>query len=133
MARAAAPEAPPAASAEPAGKGRAGASGIGSGIKLENVRVHGHRLTCARLLSACCPLACGGNQAHALPTIPALPTPLAPARPAAPLPEQVAITFKNQQVLKDISWDVKKGERVGLVGVNGAGKTTQLQVGWWMY
>ena len=40
----------------------------------------------------------------------------------------MAITFKNQQVLRDISWDVKKGERVGLVGVNGAGKTTQLQV-----
>ena len=38
------------------------------------------------------------------------------------------MTFKNHQVLKDISWEVKKGERVGLVGVNGAGKTTQLQV-----
>ena len=52
--------------------------------------------------------------------------------PALPL-AQVAITFKNQQVLRDISWEVKKGERVGLVGVNGAGKTTQLQVGgeWW--
>lgn len=41
---------------------------------------------------------------------------------------QVSITFKNQQVLKDVSWDVKKGEKVGLVGVNGAGKTTQLQI-----
>ena len=41
---------------------------------------------------------------------------------------QIAITFKNQQVLKDVSWDVKKGERVGLVGINGAGKTTQLQI-----
>jgi hypothetical protein len=29
---------------------------------------------------------------------------------------QIAITFKNQQVLKDVSWEVKKGERVGLVG-----------------
>ena len=38
------------------------------------------------------------------------------------------MTFKNHQVLKDVSWDVKTGERVGLVGVNGAGKTTQLQV-----
>ena len=41
---------------------------------------------------------------------------------------QISITFKNQQVLKDVSWDVKKGEKVGLVGVNGAGKTTQLQI-----
>lgn len=61
---------------EPGGKSKSGASGIGSGIKLENI----------------------------------------------------AIGFKNQQVLKDISWDVKKGERAGLVGVNGAGKTTQLQI-----
>lgn len=38
------------------------------------------------------------------------------------------VTFKNHQVLKGVSWDVKSGERVGLVGVNGAGKTTQLQV-----
>ena len=38
------------------------------------------------------------------------------------------VTFKNHQVLKGVSWDVKRGERVGLVGVNGAGKTTQLQV-----
>lgn len=42
--------------------------------------------------------------------------------------ENISITFKNQQVLKDVSWDVKKGEKVGLVGVNGAGKTTQLQI-----
>uniref|UniRef100_A0A7R9YWU0 ABC transporter domain-containing protein n=1 Tax=Chlamydomonas euryale TaxID=1486919 RepID=A0A7R9YWU0_9CHLO len=42
--------------------------------------------------------------------------------------ENVSMAFKNQQVLKDISWEVKKGERVGLVGVNGAGKTTQLQI-----
>ena len=30
--------------------------------------------------------------------------------------------------MKDCTWEVKKGERVGLVGVNGAGKTTQLQI-----
>lgn len=46
-----------------------------------------------------------------------------------PLPAlQISVTFKNHQVLKDVSWEVKRGERVGLVGVNGAGKTTQLQV-----
>jgi ATPase subunit of ABC transporter with duplicated ATPase domains len=59
-----------------------------------------------------------------------------PARaPGAPPPagcslklENVAVAFKNNPVLRDISWEVKPGERVGLVGVNGAGKTTQLQV-----
>ena len=30
--------------------------------------------------------------------------------------EDVCITFKNQQVLRGVSWDVKTGERVGLVG-----------------
>jgi len=29
---------------------------------------------------------------------------------------QISKTFKDQQVLKDCSWDVKRGERVGLVG-----------------
>ena len=29
---------------------------------------------------------------------------------------QISVTFKNQQVLRDVNWDVKKGERVGLVG-----------------
>ena len=35
--------------------------------------------------------------------------------------EHISKTFKGGQVLKDVSWEVKKGERVGLVGVNGAG------------
>lgn len=42
--------------------------------------------------------------------------------------EHISKTFKGSTVLKDVSWDVKKGERVGLVGVNGAGKTTQLKI-----
>lgn len=42
--------------------------------------------------------------------------------------QNISLTFKNQQVLKDCTWEVKKGERVGLVGVNGAGKTSQLQI-----
>eukprot|EP00210_Caulerpa_lentillifera_P005106 g4878.t1 len=42
--------------------------------------------------------------------------------------ERISKTFKDDQVLKDCSWEVKKGERVGLVGINGAGKTTQLQI-----
>ena len=40
----------------------------------------------------------------------------------------VFVTFRNQEVLKGVSWDVKSGDRVGLVGVNGGGKTTQLKV-----
>lgn len=30
--------------------------------------------------------------------------------------------------MKDVSWEVKKGEKVGLVGANGAGKTTQMRI-----
>lgn len=41
---------------------------------------------------------------------------------------QVVKTFKGNELLKGVTWDCKKGERVGLVGVNGAGKTTQLQI-----
>jgi ATP-binding cassette subfamily F protein 3 len=42
--------------------------------------------------------------------------------------EGVAVTFKNQEVLTDASWEVKTGERVGLVGPNGGGKTTQMRI-----
>ncbi|CAI9109214.1 OLC1v1008990C3 [Oldenlandia corymbosa var. corymbosa] len=42
--------------------------------------------------------------------------------------ENISKSYKNVTVLKDVSWEVKKGEKVGLVGVNGAGKTTQLRI-----
>ncbi|KAH6835129.1 general control non-repressible 5 [Perilla frutescens var. hirtella] len=42
--------------------------------------------------------------------------------------ENVSKSYKGVTVLKDINWDVKRGEKVGLVGVNGAGKTTQLRI-----
>ncbi|KAM7514266.1 hypothetical protein LguiA_003849 [Lonicera macranthoides] len=42
--------------------------------------------------------------------------------------ENVRKTYKGVTVLKDVSWEVKKGEKVGLVGVNGAGKTTQMRI-----
>ncbi|KAL2610778.1 hypothetical protein R1flu_022470 [Riccia fluitans] len=42
--------------------------------------------------------------------------------------EHIRKTYKGQTVLKDVNWEVKKGEKVGLVGVNGAGKTTQLRI-----
>lgn len=34
--------------------------------------------------------------------------------------EGVAVTFRNQEVVKDATWDVKTGDRIGLVGPNGA-------------
>ncbi|XP_072979709.1 ABC transporter F family member 2-like [Typha angustifolia] len=42
--------------------------------------------------------------------------------------ENISKSFKGVTLLKDVSWAVKKGEKVGLVGVNGAGKTTQLRI-----
>ncbi|KVH92199.1 AAA+ ATPase domain-containing protein, partial [Cynara cardunculus var. scolymus] len=42
--------------------------------------------------------------------------------------ENISKSYKGVTVLKDVSWEVKKGEKVGLVGVNGAGKTTQLRI-----
>ncbi|XP_059624420.1 ABC transporter F family member 5 [Cornus florida] len=42
--------------------------------------------------------------------------------------ENVSKSYKGVTVLKDVTWEVKKGEKVGLVGVNGAGKTTQMRI-----
>ncbi|KAL6518523.1 ABC transporter F member 5 [Orobanche gracilis] len=42
--------------------------------------------------------------------------------------ENVSKSYKGATVLKNVTWEVKKGEKVGLVGVNGAGKTTQLRI-----
>ncbi|KAL4354809.1 hypothetical protein GQ457_06G043360 [Hibiscus cannabinus] len=42
--------------------------------------------------------------------------------------ENISKSYKGVTVLKDVSWEVKRGEKVGLVGVNGAGKTTQLRI-----
>jgi ABC-type Mn2+/Zn2+ transport system ATPase subunit len=42
--------------------------------------------------------------------------------------ENVGITFRNQEVLKDVTWGVQSGDRIGLVGKNGAGKTTQIRI-----
>lgn len=38
--------------------------------------------------------------------------------------EHLAKSYKNRQVVKDVSLSVKSGEIVGLLGPNGAGKTT---------
>ncbi|KAF8411562.1 hypothetical protein HHK36_004117 [Tetracentron sinense] len=42
--------------------------------------------------------------------------------------ENISKSYKGVTLLKEVSWEVKKGEKVGLVGVNGAGKTTQLRI-----
>ncbi|MEM7769536.1 MAG: ABC-F family ATP-binding cassette domain-containing protein [Cyanobacteria bacterium P01_E01_bin.6] len=42
--------------------------------------------------------------------------------------EHIRKIFSTGEVLKDINWEVKASERVGLVGVNGAGKSTQLKI-----
>lgn len=42
--------------------------------------------------------------------------------------ENIRKTYKGVTVLKEVNWEVKKGEKVGLVGVNGAGKTTQMRI-----
>ena len=42
--------------------------------------------------------------------------------------EHISKTYTTGEVLKDVTWEVKPGERVGLVGVNGAGKSTQLKI-----
>ena len=38
------------------------------------------------------------------------------------------LRFRQQEVLRGVTWDTQTGQRVGLVGNNGAGKTTQLRV-----
>ncbi|ABX08031.1 ATP-binding cassette domain-containing protein [Prochlorococcus marinus] len=42
--------------------------------------------------------------------------------------ERVTKIYPTGEVLKDITWEIKAGQRVGLVGVNGAGKSTQLKI-----
>ena len=42
--------------------------------------------------------------------------------------EHICKIYPTGEVLKDINWEVKPGDRIGLVGVNGAGKSTQLKI-----
>ncbi|MFE1744432.1 ABC-F family ATP-binding cassette domain-containing protein [Coleofasciculus sp. H7-2] len=42
--------------------------------------------------------------------------------------EHISKIYATGEVLKDVSWEVKPGDRIGLVGVNGAGKSTQLKI-----
>ncbi|MBM5791097.1 MAG: ABC-F family ATP-binding cassette domain-containing protein [Cyanobacteria bacterium M_surface_10_m1_298] len=42
--------------------------------------------------------------------------------------ERVSKIYPTGEVLKDVTWEVKSGDRIGLVGVNGAGKSTQMRI-----
>ena len=42
--------------------------------------------------------------------------------------ERVGKIYPTGEVLRDVTWEVKPGDRIGLVGVNGAGKSTQLRL-----
>ena len=42
--------------------------------------------------------------------------------------ENISKIYPTGEVLKDVNWEVKAGDRIGLVGVNGAGKSTQLKI-----
>jgi len=42
--------------------------------------------------------------------------------------EKISKIYPTGEVLKNVSWEIKNGERIGLVGVNGAGKSTQLKI-----
>ncbi|GAB4180249.1 MAG: ABC-F family ATP-binding cassette domain-containing protein [Coleofasciculaceae cyanobacterium] len=42
--------------------------------------------------------------------------------------EHINKIYPTGEILKDVNWEVKPGDRIGLVGVNGAGKTTQLKI-----
>ncbi len=42
--------------------------------------------------------------------------------------ERVSKIYPTGEVLRDVTWEVKPGDRIGLVGVNGAGKSTQMRI-----
>ena len=42
--------------------------------------------------------------------------------------ERVTKIYPTGEVLKDVTWEVRPGDRIGLVGVNGAGKSTQIKI-----
>ncbi len=42
--------------------------------------------------------------------------------------EDVSKIYSTDFVLKNINWEIKRGEKVGLVGSNGAGKSTQFKI-----
>ena len=42
--------------------------------------------------------------------------------------ERISKIYPTSEVLREVTWEVKTSDRIGLVGANGAGKTTQLRL-----
>lgn len=42
--------------------------------------------------------------------------------------ERISKIYPTGEILKNVTWELKPGDRIGLVGVNGAGKSTQLKI-----
>lgn len=42
--------------------------------------------------------------------------------------EHVSKIYPTGEVLRNVTWEIKPGDRIGLVGVNGAGKSTQMRL-----
>ncbi len=42
--------------------------------------------------------------------------------------ENISKIYPQGEVLRDVTWELKPGDRIGLVGPNGSGKTTQFKI-----
>ena len=40
----------------------------------------------------------------------------------------ISLSFGGEEILKDISFAINDGDRVGIIGVNGAGKTSLFRI-----
>ena len=42
--------------------------------------------------------------------------------------ENISKIYPQGEVLRDVTWELKQGDRIGLVGPNGGGKSTQFKI-----